>query len=55
LLERPFVHGVHDCYSIVRDSYAQHGITHNDYLRAFGWWDDKCGLDLYRKMHSGSS
>ncbi|KXU94160.1 glycoside hydrolase [Caballeronia megalochromosomata] len=48
LLGRPFVHGVHDCYAIVRDWYAQHGIDLRDYPRAFGWWDDPYGPDLYR-------
>jgi proteasome lid subunit RPN8/RPN11 len=48
LVGRPFVHGVHDCYGIVRDWYAEHGIELTDYARAFGWWDDPYGPDLYR-------
>ncbi len=48
LLGRPFVHGVHDCYAIVRDVYAEHGIALRDYPRAFGWWDDPLGPNLYR-------
>jgi proteasome lid subunit RPN8/RPN11 len=49
LIGRPFVHGVHDCYAIVRDWYAQHGIELTDYPRAFGWWNDPLGPDLYRE------
>ncbi|SAL03063.1 NLP/P60 protein [Caballeronia calidae] len=48
LIERPFVHGVHDCYAIVRDYYALQGIELRDYPRAFGWWEDPLGPDLYR-------
>ena len=47
---RKFVHGVHDCYAIVRDWYAQElDITLSDYPRRFGWWDDEDGPDLYRE------
>ncbi|MGF6932986.1 proteasome lid subunit RPN8/RPN11 [Paraburkholderia sp. UCT70] len=47
---RAFVHGVHDCYGIVRDWYAQElDIALNDYPRRFGWWDDEDGPDLYRE------
>ncbi|WP_250532441.1 C40 family peptidase [Caballeronia sp. ATUFL_F1_KS39] len=48
LIGRPFVHGVHDCYAIVRDYYAEQGVDLHDYPRAFGWWDDPLGPDLYR-------
>ncbi|MFM0224174.1 C40 family peptidase [Paraburkholderia dipogonis] len=48
LLGRPFVHGVHDCYALVRDYYAERGIVLNDYPRSYGWWDDAGGADLYR-------
>ncbi|WP_395066204.1 C40 family peptidase [Paraburkholderia silvatlantica] len=50
LVGRSFVHGVHDCYGIVRDYYEQElGIVLNDYPRAFGWWDHEEGPDLYRE------
>jgi proteasome lid subunit RPN8/RPN11 len=49
LLARPFVHGVHDCYAIVRDYFAQHGVTLNDYPRTYGWWEKQDGPDLYRE------
>lgn len=49
LLARPFVHGVHDCYAIVRDYYAEHGVMLNDYPRSFGWWEKPSGPDLYRE------
>lgn len=50
LLGRAFVHGVHDCYGIVRDHYAQElGIVLNDYPRVWGWWENMDGPDLYRE------
>lgn len=48
LIGRTFVHGVHDCYGLVRDYYATHSVKLNDYPRAYGWWDDMHGPDLYR-------
>jgi proteasome lid subunit RPN8/RPN11 len=39
LLERPFVHGVHDCYSIIQDYYDQElGVTLPHFERADQWW-----------------
>lgn len=50
LIGRAFVHGVHDCYGLVRDYYAQElHIALNDYPRRFGWWDSDDGPDLYRE------
>jgi proteasome lid subunit RPN8/RPN11 len=49
LYGRAFVHGVHDCYALVRDYFAQLGIALNDYPRTYGWWDDPSGPDLYRE------
>ncbi|CAB3681943.1 hypothetical protein R8871_02560 [Paraburkholderia graminis C4D1M] len=50
LIGRTFVHGVHDCYGIVRDWYAlELDILLNDYPRYFGWWDSDDGPDLYRE------
>jgi cell wall-associated NlpC family hydrolase len=43
---RPFVHGVWDCYSTVRDWFRlERGITLKNYPRAMGWWER--GLDHY--------
>ena len=40
LLGRPFVHGVHDCYSLIRDHYAwELGIELPDFPRAERWWE----------------
>lgn len=48
LLGREFVHGVLDCYSLVRDYYAREcGIALADYPRGWQWWDG--GQDLYRE------
>jgi proteasome lid subunit RPN8/RPN11 len=49
LVGRPFVHGVHDCYGLVRDYFASVGVALNDYPRAYGWWDAEDGPDLYRE------
>jgi proteasome lid subunit RPN8/RPN11 len=47
LVGRRFVHGVHDCYSLIRDYYAwEIGITLPDFERAERWWEH--GADLYR-------
>jgi proteasome lid subunit RPN8/RPN11 len=46
LLERPFVHGVHDCYSLIRDYYDQVlSIELPDFPRDHEWWNK--GEDLY--------
>jgi len=45
-LERPYVHGVHDCYSIVRDWYRREcGVELPDFDRRDGWWNR--GENLY--------
>jgi proteasome lid subunit RPN8/RPN11 len=49
LIGRPFVHGVHDCYALVRDYYATQNIVLGDYRRSWGWWDSANGPDLYRQ------
>ncbi|MGF6981432.1 proteasome lid subunit RPN8/RPN11 [Paraburkholderia atlantica] len=46
---RRFVHGVHDCYAIVRDYFAQLGITLADYPRVWGWWENFDLPDAYRE------
>jgi cell wall-associated NlpC family hydrolase len=52
LLGRGFRHGIHDCYSLVRDYYADKGVSLPDFPREWNWWaDEKAGgkgLDLYR-------
>jgi len=49
LLGREFVHGVHDCYSLVRDYYKlELDIELPDFERADNWWDN--GQDLYRTL-----
>lgn len=49
LVGRPFVHGVLDCYSLIRDWYArERGIVLPDYERPEKWWELP-GYDLYRE------
>jgi len=53
LLGLPFVHGVHDCYSLIRRWYKrERGIILPDFERRDGWWDDgvtNLYLDNYQK------
>jgi proteasome lid subunit RPN8/RPN11 len=51
LLGRGFRHGVHDCYSLLRDYYwLERRIRLLDKPRDWNWWDPRYGkgLDLYR-------
>lgn len=51
LLERPFVHGIWDCYAIVRDWYQlERGITLPNFKRTDGWWNR--GENLYMKHYA---
>lgn len=46
---RPFVYGLTDCASLIRDYYAQElGIHLPHYEHNFGWWDR--GRDLWREL-----
>lgn len=48
LLGRQFVHGIMDCYSLVRDFHRLNGITFEDVPRDSDWWtQDK---DLYMEL-----
>jgi proteasome lid subunit RPN8/RPN11 len=47
LIGREFVHGMLDCYTLIRDYYQRElGIEIKDYNRPDEWW--KKGLNLYR-------
>lgn len=49
LVGRRFVHGLHDCLSIVLDYYSrERGIDLGKYEREDGWWD--AGKDYYREL-----
>lgn len=40
LIGREFIHGVNDCYSVVRDWFRrERGITLKNFARGYGWWD----------------
>lgn len=48
LFDRPFRHGVTDCYAFVRDYYGlEMGINLPDFARSWHWWT--MGEDLYTK------
>lgn len=52
LIGRVFVHGIWDCYSLVRDWHMEeHGIILPDYARDYLWWgtDEEPGEDMYEK------
>lgn len=47
--ERPFIHGIFDCYSLIRGYYKQaKNITLPDFPRDMNWWENK-KEDLYMK------
>lgn len=46
---RGFVHGITDCYSLIRDYYAEtYGIDLIEVPRAWEWW--RQGADLYQRL-----
>ena len=46
LVGREFIHGINDCYSLVRDWYKlERGITLMNFARGMDWWYH--GEDLY--------
>lgn len=53
LAGREFIHGVQDCYTLVRDYYAQTlGVSLPDFERADGWWEGADHPDLYRRGYA---
>lgn len=51
LLGRAFVHGVLDCYSLIRDGLSElHGVVIPDFERSDNWW--RQGGDLYRQHYA---
>lgn len=47
LIGREFIHGVHDCYSIVRDYYFQKfGMKLINWARDYEWWEQD-GISMY--------
>lgn len=48
LINREYIHGVLDCYSIVRDYYARElDIQLENFERHDRWWEDSANTDLY--------
>ncbi len=48
-IQRAFLHGVSDCYAIIRDWYSEtRGIALNDYAREWEWWRD---TDVYGDLY----
>nr|WP_099108313.1 C40 family peptidase [Xenorhabdus sp. KJ12.1] len=53
LLKRPFVHGIWDCYAIVRDWYRlERNIELPDFPRTDGWWNR--GENLYMQHYASA-
>lgn len=47
LNERPFIHGVLDCYALIRaEKYQRDGIILPDYARDFEWWERDRGENV---------
>lgn len=50
LEERPFIHGITDCYSLIRaEKYQRDGTILPDYARNFEWWEDGSGDNHYEE------
>ena len=48
LLDRPYRHGVTDCYGLIRDWYRlERDITLPDFPRGFAWWDMDKAMSMY--------
>lgn len=48
LIGRDYIHGVQDCYSLVRDYYWREcGIALSDYERDVDWWENPDSANLY--------
>lgn len=48
LVGREFAHGVLDCYSLIRDYYAEHlGVALSDFAREDDWWRDAGAENVY--------
>jgi cell wall-associated NlpC family hydrolase len=45
LLNRYFVHGVYDCYGLLRDFYKHHNIILPNFIRENIWWDNN--IDMF--------
>lgn len=54
LLNRPFVHGVWDCYAQVKDWFLlERGLVLPEFERDDGWWEGDAELYLDNYQHAG--
>lgn len=52
LLDRPFVHGVWDCWAACESYYNKfHGLTFPKYVREDKWWETKDTVSFYEEMY----
>lgn len=52
LLDKPFVHGVWDCWSTCESYYKKyHGIEFPTYVRTDRWWEDKESKSFYEEFY----
>lgn len=49
LIGRPFIYGLYDCYTLVRDWYARNGVLLPEArYKEFGWWRNSANDSYYR-------
>lgn len=49
LTGRPYAYGIHDCYTLVKDYFAQkRELAMHHYQEPWGWWDQ--GRDVFRQQ-----
>ena len=49
-IARPFIHGIYDCYALIRDYYRkEHNLVIKDYPREWNWWATG-NVHMYRDL-----
>lgn len=55
LLDRPFVHGVWDCWATCEAYYKKyHGLEFPTYHRKDKWWEEKDTVSFYEEFHEAA-